>query len=240
MGRGPRIFCTALAAMASCGAAALAGASEPERRVAESAPAASAPAADNWGDDSVYLFRGPASGIDDAYCGPASLYLFLRLAGRDSPPFAELCAELGSPDALASLASLQAAARRHGLRGSVAFRVRPDAIASMPLPAIAFRRRADGDAGHGHFVVLARREGDFIQVIDPRRYAAWVPLERLRHFSKTWQGEVLLSSGRVEAWRAVLIGALSVPAAFGVVWMLIRGFMTLRRRILRGRTVAAS
>jgi ABC-type bacteriocin/lantibiotic exporter with double-glycine peptidase domain len=138
------------------------------------------------------LFVGPSLRADEGEphpndCGPNSLILLLRLAGRDVAFDAVKQALPHRHNAGYSLGELQSAASKFGIRLSG---IRLDRL-DLPLiyPAIAFL----SNAGEGHFVLLrpVGTTGKVVQVLDPPSAPAVMDYEQLLA-SPSWTGRMLV------------------------------------------------
>jgi ABC-type bacteriocin/lantibiotic exporter with double-glycine peptidase domain len=158
-------------------------------------------------------------------CGPACLAMVLAHHGRDAS-VDELRGRLGTGRDGTTGLDLVRAARGLGLEAR-GFRVEdPEALAGLPLPAIAHY-------GRGHFVVVERvRAGRSLRVVDPQRgrvETSWADF--LAEFSGI---VVLLQAGpefhrvRDRAWWTFLRGALRdrglAVAAITALSLVLQGF----------------
>jgi ABC-type bacteriocin/lantibiotic exporter with double-glycine peptidase domain len=138
-------------------------------------------------------------------CGPACLAMVLAHHGRDAS-IDEMRGRLGTGRDGTTGLDLVRVARALGLEAR-GFRVEtPQALADLPLPAIAHYRR-------GHFVVVERVRGQrSVRVVDPQRGRIEQPWD---DFLKEFSGVVVLLQagpglhrGRESAWRTFLREAL--------------------------------
>lgn len=168
----------------------------------------------------------PASTVD---CATASLYAFLRFAGRPAE-LSRLRATLPPrhPEGY-SMKDLQDAGRRFGVRcvGVVerGGKRAPDG------PRLAFMKRGE----HGHFLALrpVGHTGRLVQIIDAGREPAILDTDRL-YASPEWTGLVLAPSRPIPI--RGLMGWLAVVSSMLIPIILIRNWVDKRRRARkRGR-----
>lgn len=92
-------------------------------------------------------------------CGPVALYFLLRLKGMDVP-FNDVIAAVPVSEQGASLADLQKAAERFGLR-TRAVRFRPEGMADLPTPYIIhYNLSGKDDSKDNHFDVIFKAFGE--------------------------------------------------------------------------------
>jgi len=162
-------------------------------------------------------------GRERLFCGPYTLYQAMLTAGAKPPSIQEMIRASHAETGTCSALDLVRAARQFGFPQARAVRLDMRNLGEGDLPAIAFLR--DPSRHDGHFVLLARRSGDHIQVIDHPRFIAWVPASRFTTFSKAWQGELIALNGpsvdSMAPVRAGLMGAGIVFLIWGL-WRIVR------------------
>jgi hypothetical protein len=156
--------------------------------------------------------RGPV-------CGPNTLYCLLRI--HDKPVnYHALVAQLAPPDEGSSLEELRLAAERWGL-ALQAYRIDQKDFDALRTPFIAHLERN----GKRHYVLVLRRFGTEVEVLDPERGGAHAV--NAGEFFRAWTGYALATGTKtpVLVWCSVFL--LEAICLFLISSRLLR---TLRSR----------
>jgi len=172
------------------------------------------------------------------YCGVYSLYVATRLEkDMQGISLAEVSSIVPTNRGRCSIADLVNAAHALGFDRARAVRLGPEDLRHARLPAVGYCR---GERpGEGHFVLFARRRGDYIQILDYPRCIAWVRAQSLRSPVSQWAGETVLLKGaepKPSPLRAFLLGCSGS-------WLVIGGLLVGRaiwRRDRRSGEMAGS
>jgi len=174
---------------------------------------------------------GFLGGFTGHYCGVYCEYQAITLAGGDPPPLDQLCRAMKAETGVCSAEDLARTARELGFPEAHVRRAEPQDLASLPLPAVAYRHGTR--PREGHFVLLARRHADLVQIIDYPRRVAWVPVERLSQYTDSWRGDVVL----LQSYRPPTSGSPTAVAGLAGLSLLVGLVLIGRARVSGGSAV---